>query len=106
MLVMFSAETKQALRRSGNALICVWLFTALFAYLGVVRLEGLLADLTMLTVAVVAVLMIYRAFRTQARSYITTKSGERVNELAVTIVSCILALILMLLIFAVASLFM
>lgn len=84
----------------------MWLFTVLFAYLGILRLEGLLADLAALTVAIVAAQMIYRVFRTQARNYITTKSGERVNELAVTVVSCILAVIVMVFIFAVASPFM
>ena len=54
--------TKQALTRTANAILGVWLFVVLFAYFGLLKLSGLVADLALLTVLVILVQAIWDFF--------------------------------------------
>jgi len=58
--VRLSPATQRAVFRTGNAIIGVWLFIVLFAYSGVLKLPGLLADAAMLTVLVIIATMIWK----------------------------------------------
>jgi hypothetical protein len=57
--VRLAPATKLALTRTANGLLGVWLFVVLFAYFGLLKISGLVADLALMTVLVVLAQMLW-----------------------------------------------
>jgi len=57
---MVSPTVKRALMRITNLTLGLWLFAVLFAYLGVLKLTGIVADLAMVTLLMVIAGMIWK----------------------------------------------